>query len=133
MIGAFYRLGVDKWAETEEIWEGVFALLASLIIAIMGAALLRISKLQDKWRVKLAEALDHKNEATDARGKRERLKAWSEKYAMFLLPFITVLREGLEAIVFIGGVGLTLPATSFPLAVICGLLAGALIGVVIYK
>ncbi|MCJ1449117.1 MAG: hypothetical protein MMC23_009636 [Stictis urceolatum] len=89
----------------------------------MGAALLRISKLQDKWRVKLHRALETRQANTDGSFK-VRVKLLCEKYAMFLLPFITVLREGL-------GVGL--PATSFPLAVICGLLAGALIGFVIYK
>ena len=52
---------------------------------------------------------------------------------MFLLPFITVLREGLEAVVFIGGVGLSLPATSFPLAVVCGLGAGIFVGYLIYR
>lgn len=52
---------------------------------------------------------------------------------MFLLPFVTVAREGLEAIVFIGGVGLGLPATSFPLAVMCGLAAGVLVGYFIYR
>ena len=132
MIGAFYALGVNKWAQTEAIWEGVFGILASIIISILGAALLRISKLQDKWRVKLAKALE-KQSKTETRTSGQKLKYWSEKYAMFLLPFVTVLREGLEAVIFIGGVGLTLPATSFPLAVICGLLAGALIGVLIYK
>jgi high-affinity iron transporter len=34
---------------------------------------------------------------------------------------------------FIAGVGLGLPATSFPLAVLCGLGAGALVGWFIYK
>jgi high-affinity iron transporter len=34
---------------------------------------------------------------------------------------------------FIAGVGLGLPATSFPLAVLCGLGAGAFIGYLIYK
>jgi high-affinity iron transporter len=34
---------------------------------------------------------------------------------------------------FIAGVGLGLPATSFPLAVICGLGAGALVGYIIYR
>lgn len=34
---------------------------------------------------------------------------------------------------FIAGVGLGLPATSFPLAVLCGLGAGALVGYLIYK
>ena len=132
MIGGFYSLGVDKWAQAEKIWDGVFAIIASVIITIMGAALLRISKLQDKWRAKLAKALDEQ-QSSGTRSHGKKFKYWSEKYAMFLLPFITVMREGLEAVIFIGGVGLTLPATSFPLAVICGLLAGALIGVIIYK
>lgn len=131
MIGAFYAYGKDHFAATEDIWEGSFGLLATLIISIMGAALLRVSKLQDKWRVKLAQALEAKdrNKGTAT----TRVKRWMEKYAMFLLPFITVLREGLEAVVFIGGVSLGLPATSFPLAVICGLGAGCLVGYLIYR
>lgn len=133
LIGAFYGLGKDKWAGTEDIWEGSFSLFASLVISVMGAALLRVSKLQDKWRVKLAKALEVK-ESTKQRGNlRARFKLWCEKYAMFMLPFITVLREGLEAVVFIGGVSLSLPATSFPLAVVCGLAAGCLVGYFIYR
>ncbi|KAH0541523.1 hypothetical protein FGG08_003998 [Glutinoglossum americanum] len=131
MIGAFYRLGANHWAGTESLWEGCFALIASLVISLMGAALLRVSKLQDKWRLKLAKAL----EANDNRegGFLTRLGRWTEKYAMFLLPFITVLREGLEAVVFIGGVGLGQPASAFPLPVLCGLLGGTLIGWAIYR
>ena len=132
MIGAFYGLGVDHWAETEDAWEGAFSLVASVIITLMGAALLRVSKLQAKWRVKLAKALEAKDSTRKGTFGR-RFQTWCEKYAMFLLPLITVLREGLEAVVFIGGVSLGLPATSFPLAVICGLAAGALIGFFIYK
>ncbi|KAI9753450.1 MAG: orotidine 5'-phosphate decarboxylase [Chaenotheca gracillima] len=131
LIGAFYGLGTDKWAGTEDIWEGVFGLVASIVISLMGAALLRVSKLQDKWRVKLARALEAKHVKADTR--TGRFKRWAEKYAMFILPFITVLREGLEAIVFIGGVSVGQPATAFPIAVICGLLAGCLIGFFIYK
>lgn len=52
---------------------------------------------------------------------------------MFVLPFITVLREGLEAVIFIGGVSLSSPASAFPLPVITGLLAGALVGYIIYR
>lgn len=132
MIGAFYAFGKDHFAATEDIWEGSFSLLATLIISLMGAALLRVSKLQDKWRVKLAQALEAKT-ATTTGTATTRFKRWAEKYAMFLLPFITVLREGLEAVVFIGGVSLGLPATSFPLAVVCGLGAGCLVGYLIYR
>lgn len=128
-IGVFYGLGTDYFSKTEDLWEGVFSLIASIIITLMGAALLRVSKLQKKWRVKLAQALESKEKKV---GKGS-LKRWSEKYAMFLLPFITVLREGLEAVVFIGGVSLGIPAKAFPLAVICGLGAGILIGFAIYK
>ena len=98
----------------------------------MGAALLRISKLQDKWRVKLARALESKDSASHGSA-GTRFKIWCEKYAMFILPFITVLREGLEAVIFMGGVSLGLPATSFPLAVFSGLAIGCLVGFFIYK
>ena len=131
-IGAFYGLKTDIFGKSEDIWEGVFGLIASIIITIMGIGLLRVSKLQDKWRVKIAQALE-KHHSGQGLGVRSRFKIWCQKYAMFLLPFVTVLREGLEAVVFIGGVGLSLPASSFPLAVICGLLAGCAIGYLIYR
>lgn len=131
MIGGFYGLGTDTFTNTEDIWEGVLGIIASLIITVMGAALLRVSKLQEKWRVKLSKALEHQNNEGDPR--MGRIKRFMEKYVMFVLPFLTVLREGLEAVVYVGGVGLGLPATSFPLAFVCGLAAGIFVGYLIYK
>ncbi|KAN0070724.1 Iron permease FTR1/Fip1/EfeU [Elaphomyces granulatus] len=132
LIGAFYSLNVNGWGIAEEIWEGVFSLLASLIISIMGIALLRVSKLQEKWRIKLALALaTHGRTSTDTA--TTRFKRFCEKYAMFILPFITVLREGLEAVVFIGGVSLGLPASAIPISAITALLAGCLVSYLIYK
>jgi hypothetical protein len=55
------------------------------------------------------------------------------KYALFILPAITVMREGLEAVVFLGGVSLGEAGTSIPIAAICGLLAGLLVGYLLYK
>lgn len=96
VIGTFYTAGRNSFESAEHIWEGVFGILASIIITIMGAALLRISKLQDKWKVKIARALESKDASPiPVRG---RVKKWAEKYAMFILPFITVLREGIEAV-----------------------------------
>ncbi|KAI9881690.1 MAG: hypothetical protein M1823_006599, partial [Watsoniomyces obsoletus] len=136
LIGAFYGLGSDQWGRAESIYEGVFAIVASLIISLMGAALLRVSKMQEKWRLKLAKALEAKpssiTHATAQQGFKHRFKLYCERYALFILPFISILREGLEAILFIGGVSLGLPASSIPLATICGLLAGVAIGLVIY-
>jgi high-affinity iron transporter len=129
VIGTFYTVGNNAFEKAENIWEGVFAIIASVIITVMGAALLRVSKLQDKWRMKIRKVLEEK----DSKPVGGRFKRWSEKYAMFILPFVTVLREGIEAVLFIAGVGVGLPATSFPLAVVCGLGAGGLIGYLIYK
>ena len=133
MIGAFYGIGIDTFSNTEDVWEGVFSLIATIVITLVGGALLRVSKLQDKWRVKLANALESQDIKHHTKGSGNRFKLWCQKYAMFILPLITVLREGLEAVVFIGGVGLGLPASSFPLAVFCGLLAGIAVGYLIYR
>lgn len=51
---------------------------------------------------------------------------------MVILPLITVLREGMEAVVFVGGVSLGQPATSIPLAAIVGIICGLVVGYLIY-
>jgi len=130
-IGVFYKLGRNHWAPTEYFWEGSFALLASIIITIMGAALLRISKMQEKWRVKLAKAMEAKAVTGGSSGGR--FKRWCERYAMFILPLVTVLREGIEAVVFIAGVSFSASPTSIPLPVVMGAVAGSIIGYIIYK
>ena len=61
------------------------------------------------------------------------LTAKSREYVMFSSPFVTVLREGLEAVVFVGDVGLSEPASSFSLAVVVGMLCGVLVGYFIYR
>lgn len=128
MIGAFYGLGKDSWSGAETIWEGTFALIASIIITAVGFPLLRMSKMQEKWRVKIAKALESKRSAGDSWW-----SVWVEKYAMLILPFITVLREGVEAVMFVGGVSVGQPASSIPLPVVAGLAAGILVGFLLYK
>jgi high-affinity iron transporter len=91
----------------------------------MGLAILRISTLQKKWKIKIAQSM--------AAEKAVGIAAKSRKYAMFILPFVTVLREGLEAVVFIGGVGLSEPASSIPLAVVVGIVCGSSVGYFIYR
>jgi high-affinity iron transporter len=49
------------------------------------------------------------------------------------VPFITVLREGIEGVVFIAGVSFSSPAKSVPLPVFVGLAAGAAVGYAIYR
>ncbi|KAJ4410436.1 high-affinity iron permease [Didymella pomorum] len=129
VITLFHVFESDVFSQYEYIWEGVFGLIACWIITIMGAALLRISKMRDKWRVKIAAALEANDDASGSKG----LQVRAEKYAMFLLPLVTVLREGFEGVVFIIGAGLGLPASSFPLAVLGGFGVGASVGYLLYR
>lgn len=129
IIGVFYTLRINSWEAHENYYEGAFCLLASVIITVMGAALLRIGKMQDKWRRKLAKSVGPPLVVDSGRW-------WSrlaQKYAMFFLPFITVLREGIEAVVFTAGVSFTAPAAAVPLPVFVGLAVGVLVGWILYK
>lgn len=79
----------------------------------MGITMLRIDRSKLKWKAKLEGAFDKKPDTDDV-GKDEKTKkkdkaeGRSGKWTLFLLPMITVLREGLEAVVFVGGVRRTL-------------------------
>ncbi|KAL6942230.1 high-affinity iron permease [Hanseniaspora vineae] len=137
-IGAYYGLQKDVFGSTEDIWEGVFCMIATVMISIMGVAMLRLNKMQAKWRVKIARSLVEKPKVSEKTGKVKKWQGfgyWMKKYCMFILPFITVLREGLEAVVFVAGAGVTTTgsqASAFPLPVVVGLICGGLVGAFIY-
>ncbi|KAF9082606.1 high-affinity iron permease [Mortierella sp. AD031] len=117
--------GKNLWAASEGIWVGSFSFVAVFMITVIGIAMLRTNQMQEKWKLKLAKAMDDEN----ANG----LGNQSRKYALFLLPLVTVLREGLEAVVFIGGVTFTEDPKAIPLAVVAGVALGLLIGFAIYR
>ncbi|KAI8076852.1 iron permease FTR1 family-domain-containing protein [Halteromyces radiatus] len=127
-IAVWYTVLTNLWGDAELIWEGAFSLIATIMITAMGLAFLKAEKLQDKWKIKLAKAME-----VGQKGKRQSFKHWMQKYSFFLLPFITILREGLEAVVFIGGVSLNVQAKSIPIAAITGFLAGSCVGLIIYR
>ncbi|KZT60032.1 iron permease FTR1 [Calocera cornea HHB12733] len=123
-IAVFYTKLQDLWAKTEDVWEGSFALLAAGLIFVMGIAFLKLEGSSAKWRVHLSHAFSKDDKDKSGRG---------SKYALMVLPLITVLREGIEAIVFVGGVSLSASAKSIPLAVAVGLGCGALVAYFIYR
>ncbi|KAF7430457.1 high-affinity iron permease [Pleurotus ostreatus] len=123
-IAVWFTQASDLWAKSEELWEGVFELIASLMIFVMGITMLKVDRAKTKWRIKLQRAFD---------GKQVDGGAKTGKWALFVLPFITVLREGLEAVVFVGGVSLGQSATAIPIAAIVGIICGLVCGFLIYS
>ncbi|RUP48937.1 iron permease FTR1 family-domain-containing protein [Jimgerdemannia flammicorona] len=120
-IAIWYTVANNLWKTTELLWEGSFCLIATVFVTIMAIAMLKTNKVQDKWKFKLSKAMEarmseKKNEQDNddvTNGKTGFLSKWKQgkhrikgEYAFFFLPFITVLREGLEAMVFMGGVSM---------------------------
>ena len=64
-----------------------------------------------------------------------RIELWSEKYNMFILPFVTTLREGLEAIAVIGGIGINENTSVMALvnAAVLAIMLGILVGAILYR
>lgn len=237
----FYFVGQDYWSYTERVWEGLFSILSSIIITIMGIGLLRINKVMKlKWWIKLGDAYNYngqqdereedeeisaltdndilfdgnnngeeedimnyggtrsssesneiithnnnndssfsfssssnsnsnfnsnsnsnsnpgilnndneesipltassnfftpfknKHQSTAKNSKQLHRQSFSKKYFLAILPLVTTLREGLEAVVFIGGSAMSSSPHSIPLSVICGISMGSIIGYFLYQ
>jgi len=122
-IAIWFTKASDLWKKSEAIWEGTFSLIASILIFVMGIGMLKLNRAKAKWRIKLEHAFD---------GQGNRGEGRTGKWALFLLPLVTILREGMEAIVFVGGVSLGQSATSIPIAAITGIVCGLICGFLIY-
>lgn len=136
IIGGFLTLAADTFSSAEDMWEAVFSLVASLVITVTGAVLLRVGKLQATWRAKLSKAIQTREttpKPTKTLSFLGRFTEVGEKHALFILPLITILREGFEGVLFIAGVILGSPVSSIPFSVIAGIVSGVLISYLIYR
>ncbi|GMM37291.1 Fth1 protein [Saccharomycopsis crataegensis] len=156
-ILTFYALKIDLWAKSEHYWEAVFSIAASIIISIMGFGMLQLNKLERKWHAKLGHILSAVSQSDDMMVRAssrylyadsgasfiDKLKhrAWmwnrgAKRFAsrniLFILPFVTTLRECLESILFIGGIGVTEEASTYLLSIILGIAVGTAIGLFVY-
>jgi len=122
-IAIWFTKASDLYKKSEEIWEGTFELIASFLIFVMGITMLKLDRAKTKWRIKLQQAFEGQHASGTAR---------TGKWALFTLPFIVVLREGLEAVVFVGGVSLGQSASAIPIAAIVGIICGLICGYILY-
>ncbi|KAI8392087.1 Iron permease FTR1 family [Nakaseomyces glabratus] len=132
-IAVFYHIGTDLWTMSEHYYEGILSLVASVIISVMGLFFLRMGKLREKFRVKLASIIYSDRGGMISKVNSSKAVSFSEKYAFFILPFVTSLREGLEAVVFIGGVGLDQPMSAIMVSMACAVCISGVFGVFFFR
>ncbi|WWC85392.1 uncharacterized protein L201_000255 [Kwoniella dendrophila CBS 6074] len=136
----FYTYTHDLWQDAENLWEGGFCALASILILVMSLAFLRLPHAQVKWRLKLLSAYhshsesdsEHAKNHPHPHGNRHR-RANKATAILFGLPFITVLREGLEGVVFLGGIGLSEKGSAVAGGGLGGLLVGGTIAYLLFS
>ncbi|KNC76212.1 hypothetical protein SARC_11276 [Sphaeroforma arctica JP610] len=183
-ICVFYIYASDLWVSMESLWEGIFSLIASIMLTFAGIGLLgsegKVERMANKMAVKMEEAagtgsepatgLSFDSEATStAMVKKEKtnkpdpeiavvgevdnydslpvmrprsLRQWcdylirspfhKDTQGFFWIPFVTLLRETVEAFVFVAGVGFSASASAVPLSVVIGVILGILVGLVIF-
>lgn len=170
-LAVFYTQVNDLYGKAEELWEGIFNLIAVILILPMSMTILRADRSKAKWSVKLKHAFQDAVAKQESKAKARTIKAGElintpsgreelaprrffglllpkttsansgrlatmkskPEWIMFTIPLITTLREGLEGVVFIGGVSLGLPASSIPFPAIVGLTIGFGIGILIWR
>ena len=91
----------NLWEETEELWEAVFCIITAALTTVTALAMLTTEQLEEKWKLKLADTLENSTGGFLVKVQRR---------SFFILPMVTVMREGLEAIMFTSGVSSRLTA-----------------------
>eukprot|EP00882_Tetradesmus_deserticola_P007742 GHRQ01008152.1.p1 GENE.GHRQ01008152.1~~GHRQ01008152.1.p1 ORF type:complete len:469 (+),score=258.99 GHRQ01008152.1:358-1764(+) len=113
------------------IFQGVISYLAVILITYLGFAMMRFGNLEQKYMRKLdgatRQALE-KVAASDSDAAQHRSQGWS----VFILAATAVLREGIESIIFLAGVGSNTSFKALPLACLAGLIVGLAVGFIIY-
>ncbi|KAJ3378561.1 hypothetical protein HDU92_007309 [Lobulomyces angularis] len=136
LIAIFYSLQQNFWAKSELLFEGIFSVIAGVLLFFMGIAMLDTHNLKKKWEVKMNEQLNS-TQVAETQGQSKWVsfakKNFNKSNIFFWLPFVTLFREGLEAVVFLGGLSLGVEPKAIPIPAIVGTIVGVLIGFLVYK
>ncbi len=100
------------------IVNGVIALLAAVLIAMVALTLSSVMAINEKYSSRLSSQL---------------MAAELSRQRLFWVTFVTIFREGLETILFFVGVGAAFPPESLPIPAIVGAVLGVICGVLLYR
>lgn len=134
IITVWYKYGTNLFSSSELLYEGIFGMLASIFLTITSFAFLRGQQMYEKMNRKLASKFKAHNDTADAFSSNglssnkvidgpenteqslnndlvksgDSTKAqdlqMNSPQVFFWVPFITVVREGIETILLIGGI-----------------------------
>ena len=128
----FYILGKDVFGDAEPLWEGLLQVLACVMLTWLAFKMLNMNRLITKWEEKISKSSSEATLNVPKDPLDSQKSGFKATYAFGLLSFTIVLREGLEAVLFIAGVGSNEPL-SLVIPSIVGLLLGLLVGWLLYK
>jgi high-affinity iron transporter len=139
VITIWYTKGKNIWDGAELLWESVFGFVASIFITITAISMLKSHELTDKLQKKLARKITMAANEGDTFEEHDELLesrlneiGSSASFAFFWIPLLTVVREGVEALIFVGGVAISESPSAIPLAALCGLILGLGVGAFIH-
>eukprot|EP00775_Hariotina_reticulata_P003265 gene3265-3543_t len=110
------------------IFQGVISYLACILITYLGFAMMRFGNIEQKYMRKLDGAAHSAVDKATQDISFHKSHAWS----VFLLAASAVLREGIESVIFLAGVGSQSSFKAIPLACLAGLVVGLAVGFLIY-
>eukprot|EP00245_Coleochaete_scutata_P006799 TRINITY_DN21583_c0_g1_i1.p1 TRINITY_DN21583_c0_g1~~TRINITY_DN21583_c0_g1_i1.p1 ORF type:complete len:322 (+),score=74.49 TRINITY_DN21583_c0_g1_i1:140-1105(+) len=118
-VAIFYTLEKEVFeGHGEQIFEGVIMMIAVVMITVLAFGMLKMMEMEKRWHAKLSSAT-------------ELALSGSKKYAIFFVAFTAVLREGIESVLFLTGVGSD-NWRAIPIAGIVGALLGVAFGYFIF-
>ncbi|KAI5067042.1 hypothetical protein GOP47_0017570 [Adiantum capillus-veneris] len=126
-LSLYYTVAKQAWDKSEPLWEGILGLIAVVLITLMAFSMIRVDTWRAKWERKLTKA------TVEALHREHDVDSKRSKWTLFLIPFTVVVREGVEAVIFLGGIGLEGSGTAYPIPAVVGALCGVFVGYVLYK
>ncbi|KAH7387549.1 hypothetical protein KP509_16G029200 [Ceratopteris richardii] len=134
-LSLYYTVAKQAWEKSEPLWEGVLGLIAVVLITMMAFSMIRVETWREKWERKLTKVTLEavRREELNATAETGQLGRGRANWALLLIPFTVVVREGVEAVIFLGGIGLAGSGTAYPLPAVIGGACGVAVGYVLYK
>ena len=137
----FYLLKHDVLGDNLPLFEGILLLVAVILLTWLAFKMLSINEMYSKWQSKISKATKDVDLSSDSKPSIENepsadsadtsLTSFS-KYGFVMLTFSIIMREGLESVIFIAGIGGGDPQ-SLLVPGLVGILVGSIVGFIIFK